>query len=98
MTGVTSHPAVFVRQLRRVATCAAPGVAVLLDGLGEPRFLAVARVPGSNGVDYLYHLPFLFFLQHRALKEATSFPVEAVFTPRCAEPLQCGAASRRGNA
>src|SRR5258706_11583528 len=85
MAGVASHPAVLVRKLGFILGCIAPCLAVLLDGLCQPRLLAVVRIAGSDCVAHLHYFPFLALIEHGALIQPVVLPVEAALLPRRAQ-------------
>src|SRR5258707_13882127 len=100
MAGVASHPAVLVRKLGFILGCIAPCLAVLLDGLCQPRLLAVVRIAGSDCVAHLHYFPFLALIEHGALIQPVVLPVEAALLPRRAQSSEIGtsggwSASRR---
>src|SRR5258706_6350963 len=90
MAGVASHPAVLVRKLGFILGCIAPCLAVLLDGLCQPRLLAVVRIAGSDCVAHLHYFPFLALIEHGALIQPVVFPVEAALLPRRAQSSEIG--------
>jgi hypothetical protein len=98
MTGIARHPAVLMSQLGRLDASVAPGAAILLNRLGEARFLAVVRITRRNRVEYLHDFPLLIFVEHRALEQLIVLPVEAPLAPGRAQHLQSRASGRRGNA
>src|SRR5881394_641028 len=97
MTRVASHPAVLMSEFRFTLRRVAPGFAVLLDCLRQPRLFAVMRIAGSDRVPNLHHLPFLVLFKHRPLVQPIVPPVETTLLPWCAKPAKIRAAhgSRR---
>ena len=73
----------------------APGRAVLPQGLGEARPLAVVGVARGDGVRDLHHLPLEPGIEHRALPEPAVAPDEAAPAGRGGAERQVGAAGRR---
>src|SRR5258706_1686046 len=96
MAGVASHPAVLVRKLGFILGCIAPCLAVLLDGLCQPRLLAVVRIAGSDCVAHLHYFPFLALIEHGALIQPVVFPVEAALLPRRAQSSEIGTSGGGG--
>src|SRR5579864_2726402 len=96
MACITCHLAILVSQLGLIAVGLAPGDAIFLDRLRQPRFLVVMRIARRNRIEYLHHFPLLVLIEHGALEKLASIPVKTAFAPWGAEPLEIGAARRGG--
>src|SRR5436305_3881789 len=65
-----------MRQMRQIVGNAAPRNSVTLKRLGQPRLLAVMRVPRRDGVFHLHHLPLPSLFDGGPLKQMSVFPVK----------------------
>ena len=79
VAGVAGHARVGMGEgcgVRRVRRHGAPGRAVLPQGLGEARLLAIVGIARGDGVQDLHHLPLDLGIEHGALPEPAVAPDE----------------------
>ena len=98
MATVAGHARVSVGKLLHVVDVA-PGHAVLLQRLGQPRLLRVVRIARRDGVERLHDLPLAAFDDVGSLEEFAVLPVEARLLERSAQAQQvAGDVARAGRA